>query len=301
MVKILNFGSLNIDRVYSVDEFVKPGETISSKSMGIFAGGKGLNQSVAVAKAGIEIYHAGMIGKEGQFLKELLEDSKVDTSFLKTVEGETGHAVIQVNSKGQNCILLHSGANHEINEEYVDYVLSHFAQGDILILQNEISCLDYIVKKAFDKKIKIAFNPSPVNANIDKIELDKIQWLILNEIEGEALTGETDPEKIVLGLLNRFSNLKIVLTLGEKGSMYKDADETVRQPIFKVEAVDTTAAGDTFTGYFIAGVSKGGKIKDILKTASMASAISVSRKGAARSIPNILELDEKKDTMQENI
>ena len=300
-MKILNFGSLNIDRVYNVDEFVKPGETISSKNMGIFAGGKGLNQSVAVAKAGAEIYHAGMIGKEGQFLKELLEDNNVNTSLLKTVEGETGHAVIQVNRNGQNCILLYSGANHKIDEAYVDYVLQNFEEGDILILQNEISCLDYIVKKAYDKKMKIALNPSPINENIEKIELGKIEWLILNEIEGEALTGEKHPDRSVSCLLNRFSNLKIVLTLGDKGSVYKDAKESVKQSVYKVKAVDTTAAGDTFTGYFIAGISKSEDIKDILKTASMAAAISVSRKGAANSIPNISQVDEKRDTMEENI
>ncbi|MGB5822941.1 MAG: ribokinase [Proteocatella sp.] len=300
-MKILNFGSLNIDRVYSVDEFVKPGETISSTNMGIFAGGKGLNQSVAVAKAGAEIYHAGMIGKEGEFLKELLQESNVNTSLLKTVEGESGHAVIQVNKNGQNCILLYSGANHKIDEEYVNYVLQNFEEGDILILQNEISCLDYIIKKAYDKNMKIALNPSPINANIDKIELEKIQWLILNEIEGEALTGENDPERIISCLLNRFSNLKIILTLGEKGSIYGDLKETAEQPVYKIKAIDTTAAGDTFTGYFISGISKSNDVKEILRTSSIAAAISVSRKGAANSIPGIAEVNAKLDIMEENI
>lgn len=300
-MKILNFGSLNIDRVYSVNEFVKPGETISSTNMEIFAGGKGLNQSVAVAKAGAEIYHAGMIGKEGEFLRELLEESNVDTTFVKTVEGETGHAVIQVNQNGQNCILLYSGANHKIDETYVDEVLNNFEEGDILILQNEISCLDYIIKKAYEKNMKIALNPSPINESIAKLELEKIHWIILNEIEGEALTGENEPEKIIASLLNRYSNLKVILTLGEKGSIYGDLSEMVKQPVYKVKVADTTAAGDTFTGYFIAGISESDDVKEILRTASMASAISVSKKGAANSIPDVSEVNKKRDTMEENI
>lgn len=284
-MKILNFGSLNIDKVYEVEDFVKPGETISSKTMQIFAGGKGLNQSIAVANAGSNIYHAGMIGKEGIFLKEILDQKNVDTSLLKVIESETGHAIIQVNKEGQNCILLFSGANHKIDEKYVDMVLSEFESGDILILQNEISCLEYIIDEAFKKQMRIALNPSPIDESLSKLDLNKIEWIILNEIEGAIISGEEKPDEIVSKLLKRFSNLKIVLTLGEKGSIYKDGDKSYSQNIYKTNVVDTTAAGDTFMGYFISSISKNQDIEDALKIASMAASISVSKKGASNSIP----------------
>lgn len=292
-MKILNFGSLNIDKVYSVDDFVKPGETISSKDMQIFAGGKGLNQSIAVANAGSKIYHAGMIGNEGIFLKDILADKNVDTSLLKVVDGETGHAIIQVNKDGQNCILLFSGANNKIDEDYVDFVLSEFSTGDIIILQNEISCLKYIIDKAFEKGMRIALNPSPINENLASLDLGKIEWLLLNEIEGAVISGEENAADIVSNLLKRFSKLKVVLTLGEKGSIYREGDICLEQEVYKTNVVDTTAAGDTFTGYFISCINKGRSVKEALETASMAASISVSRKGAANSIPYENEVLEK--------
>lgn len=292
-MKILNFGSLNIDKVYSVDDFVKPGETISSKDMQIFAGGKGLNQSIAVANAGSKIYHAGMIGNEGLFLKDILADKNVDTSLLKVVDGETGHAIIQVNKDGQNCILLFSGANNKIDEDYADFVLSEFSTGDIIILQNEISCLKYIIDKAFEKGMRIALNPSPINENLASLDLGKIEWLLLNEIEGAVISGEENAADIVSNLLKRFSELKVVLTLGEKGSIYREGDICLEQEVYKTNVVDTTAAGDTFTGYFISCINKGRSVKEALETASMAASISVSRKGAANSIPYENEVLEK--------
>lgn len=292
-MKILNFGSLNIDKVYSVDDFVKPGETISSKDMQIFAGGKGLNQSIAVANAGSQIYHAGMIGKEGLFLKEILADKNVDTSLLKIVDGETGHAIIQVNKDGQNCILLFGGANNKIDETYVDFVLQNFEKGDILILQNEISCLKYIIDKAFDKGMKIALNPSPINENLASLDIGKVEWLLLNEIEGAVISGEENATDIVSNLLKRFSKLKVVLTLGEKGSIYREGDICLEQSVYKTNVVDTTAAGDTFTGYFISCISKGRSVKEALEISSMAASISVSRNGAANSIPYESEVLER--------
>lgn len=284
-MKILNFGSLNIDKVYEVEDFVKPGETISSKDMQIFAGGKGLNQSIAVANAGSNIYHAGMIGKEGLFLKDILDEKNVDTSLLKVIESETGHAIIQVNKDGQNCILLFSGANHKIDENYVNLVLDKFEAGDIIILQNEISCLEYIIDQAFKKQMRIALNPSPIDESLAKLDLNKVEWIILNEIEGSIISGRENHDEIVFELLKRFSNLKIVLTLGEKGSIYRDGEKSYSQNIYKTNVVDTTAAGDTFMGYFISSISKNRSIEDALEIASMAASISVSKKGAANSIP----------------
>ena len=289
-MKILNFGSLNIDRVYSVDEFVRAGETISSLKMETYAGGKGLNQSIAAARAGAEVYHGGMIGEDGLFLKELLAENGVETSFIGVTGAQTGHAIIQVNAEGQNSILLFGGANRMIDREFADHVLGNFDRGDILILQNEISSLGYIVDRAWGKGMRIALNPSPIDQSIREIDMSRIEWLLLNEIEGESLTGESVPDEIISSLLERYQDLKIVLTLGKKGSVYADRDQKIIQPAIKTEAVDTTAAGDTFTGYFLSAVSRGLQVKDALLEASMASSIAVSRKGAAPSIPFMSEV-----------
>ncbi len=288
-MKILNFGSLNIDYVYFVEEFVKAGETLSSKDLQVFCGGKGLNQSIAMSKAGLEVFHAGCIGKDGEILRKKLLDNNVDVSFIKQADGQSGHAIIQVNKDGQNCILLYAGANHLITEEYADQVLSHFQQGDILVLQNEISCLEYIAKTAHSKGIRIMLNPSPVSPDLIKI-LPYVTWLILNEEEGTYFSQETDPIKTVQKLVTSNPAIKVVLTLGKDGVVYHDSESTYTQEIFPVEVVDTTAAGDTFAGYFLASVASGRTVQESLRISSKAASIAVSRKGASDSIPIVDEL-----------
>ena len=163
-MKVLSFGSLNIDYVYKVDHFVQKGETLSSKSLNVFSGGKGLNQSIALAKAGVETYHAGAIGEDGKFLLEILEEAGVDTSCVKILSDErTGNAIIQNDEDGDNCILLYGGANQAITKAQVDAVLSRFDAGDYLVLQNEINELPYMMTKAHEKGMKIVLNPSPMN------------------------------------------------------------------------------------------------------------------------------------------
>lgn len=289
-MKVCNIGSLNIDYVYTVDHFVQPGETTSSLCMNIFAGGKGLNQSIALARAGAEVYHAGLIGCEGQFLKEMLQSAGVDVSMVQTVDDSSGHAIIQVDRNGQNCILLHGGANQRLDEPFVDEVLSGFENGDVLLLQNEVNMLPYIVEKAHAKGMRIALNPSPFDDRLKNIALEHIQWFILNEVEGQAFTGASDPDEITKCLLSRFPKAGIMLTLGKNGSMYADANGNVRQDIFPVKTVDTTAAGDTFTGYFLAGIMQGHPIPSVLRQAALASSITVSREGASQSIPTLDEV-----------
>ena len=287
-MKILNFGSLNIDYVYTVDHFVKKGETISSPALNIFSGGKGLNQSIALKRAGADVYHAGAIGKDGLFLEELLNDTKINTEFLFKLENvRTGNAIIQNDKYGDNCIILYSGANGAITKDMVDSVLSNFSKGDFIILQNEISELSYIVEKAHKIGIKIILNPSPINKNIFEINPEYIDYLILNEIEGKVLSeGFTDNIDILKSLAKKFKNAHIILTLGENGSIYSYKDTLIKQDIYKVNVVDTTAAGDTFVGYYIASMLNGMSVKSSLDFASKASAISVTKKGAANSIPN---------------
>lgn len=290
-MNILNFGSLNIDDVFQVDEIVKPGQTIASSSLTVNCGGKGLNQSIAAARAGSMVYHAGAIGKNDvSLLKGILEENGVDSSYIDCGHSHSGRALIQCDRSGQNCIVLYGGANLEITEEYADAVIKNFQKGDVLMLQNEISSIGYIMRRASEAGMKICFNPSPVNDKMNGYPLELVDILILNEIEGAELTGKTDFEEIVSALLERYPEMKIVLTLGENGSIYADKATRKRQEIFAVEPLDTTAAGDTFTGYFLSIMENEGDIDKALQLASAASAIAVSRNGAAKSIPKMREV-----------
>ena len=299
-MKVLCFGSLNIDYTYKVPHFVKKGETLASERLQVFGGGKGLNQSVALAKAGTEVYHAGSIGQDGRFLLDMLKDAGANTDFVKILDTvRTGNAIIQNDKSGDNCIILYGGANQAITREQVDEVMSHFESGDYLVLQNEINELGYIVEKAHEKGMIIVLNPSPMNEKILALPLDVINYFILNEVEAAQILGKEDKgeeswEQIADDLLKKFPQATIVLTMGSEGSVFKNQKETVCQSIYKVQAVDTTAAGDTFSGYFIGGILGGLSAKEAMDQASKASAIAVSRKGAAPSIPLLAEVQNYK-------
>ena len=297
-MKILSFGSLNIDYVYSVPHFVKKGETLSAKELNVYTGGKGLNQSIALARAGVETYQAGAIGTDGMFLLEQLKEAGVKTDLVKILDDvRTGNAIIQNDDEGDNCIVLFGGANQAITKEQVDEVFKDFTNEDYLLIQNEINELSYIVEKAKEEGMKIILNPSPMNEKIMKLPLDQIDYFILNEIEAMQILEMDKPEEIdgkyIASLLHeRFKDATIVLTLGSEGSVCISDDEYVEQSIYKVKAIDTTAAGDTYTGYFIAGILNGKTIKESMDIASKASAIAVTRQGAAPSIPVLEEVEE---------
>ncbi len=270
---------------------VTPGETLASYGMNVFCGGKGLNQSIALAKAGVEVYHAGLIGEEGEILLKTCQEGGVDSRYIRKTTEKSGHTIIQVDKDGQNCILLYGGANQSITREYVDEVLSHFEKGDILLLQNEINLLDYIINQAYEKGMMIILNPSPYNEKLDSCDFKKISMLLLNEVEGAQVTGEKDEKKILVRLKELYPDMQVVLTLGKDGSVYQYKDQVYRQGIFSVQAVDTTAAGDTFTGYFISSILEGMPVDEGLKLAAKASAIAVSREGATASIPVKAEVE----------
>jgi len=291
-MKLLNFGSLNIDYVYKVDHITKGGETQQSEQLETFAGGKGLNQSIAIAKAGISVYHAGLIGEDGDLLIDTCKESGIDTSFIERINGKCGHAVIQVDKNAQNCIILHKGANGRIDKEYVDKILQDFGKGDMIILQNEVNMLEYIIDRAYAKSMPIVLNPSPFNDELLNCDLTKVSVFIMNEIEGSAIAnGNEKPLEILDYMMKKYPSSKVVLTLGLDGAYYCDCDKRVYQPIFETAAVDTTAAGDTFTGYFIRGLAEDYSINEVLKMAACASAITVSRKGASVSIPVLNEVE----------
>ena len=299
-MKILNFGSCNIDYVYSIDHIVKAGETETTFDMQIFPGGKGLNQSIAAAGAGACVYHAGCIGYGGDILQEILSNSNVDISYLKKIEEKSGHAIIQVSADGENSIFLFPGSNKMVTKEYIDLVLENFDGEDLVLLQNEISNVDYIVEKAFEKGMCIIFNPSPLNEKLAAIDFAKLSYIILNEIEIMGISGCDTPREGLAYVKRKYPHLKVVLTLGSKGCIYQDILNELYQPAYKAETVDTTAAGDTFTGYFVAELSLGNGCGDSLKIASAAAAVAVSRKGAAPSIPKRKEVLEVLPKMTEN-
>lgn len=290
-MRVLVMGSLNYDFVYEVDHIHRPGETIESLSMGAYYGGKGLNQAIALSKAGATVYMSGLVGEDGEDLRNCCKEYGIDTAYLKTVKGKSGHAVIQVDKNGQNSILLYGGANRSQQKECIDEVLGSFQAGDILLLQNEINQLEYIIEKAWERKMTIALNPSPITKELCSYDLSKINVLLLNEIEGEALSGEREPEDIIKSLKAKYQNTDIVLTLGEKGVLCSFRNKTVYEPSKKVDVADTTAAGDTFTGYFIYGLICKSSIEENLKRSTAAAAIAVSRKGAAPSIPTMDEVE----------
>lgn len=291
-MKIINFGSLNIDKVYEVENFVEPGQTIFALNHAIFPGGKGLNQSVAIANAGGNVLHAGAVGADGAFLVELLDSYHVDTSKINQMDDVTGHATIEVNNKGQNRIIVCGGTNQKLSNEYIDYVMNEVEMNDIVLLQNEVNLVETIIEKAKEKKAKVYFNPSPFPADIEKLPLQKIDGFIVNEIEGAQLAGITGEEDLILSeLTSKYPKAEIIMTLGAKGVIYRKNEKTVSHPGYQVTVCDTTAAGDTFTGYYLAAISKNKTIEVALKEASIAAAISVSRNGAATSIPQYEEVN----------
>lgn len=288
-MRILNFGSLNLDYVYQVDHFVQPGETLAALSRDVKAGGKGLNQSIALARAGAPVWHAGCLGTGGDELKRMLEENGVDTEFLLPVQEMQGHTVIQVNRAGENSILLFGGSNRCVPEDHVRQVISRFERGDWLILQNEINCLPLITELAAEKGMHIVLNPSPYDEGLKKLDLSAVEWLLINEIEAEQISGEKEPERVWEKLHGKYPGMSVLMTLGNRGSIAFRAGsggtDLHREEAVAVKAVDTTAAGDTYTGYFIAGLTAGDSLDVCMKTASRAAAIAVTRPGAAESIP----------------
>ena len=294
-MNVVNFGSLNIDHVYAVDHFCRAGETIHTKSYTQNAGGKGLNQSIAVSRSGQKVHHAGLLGPEGTRLAELLSSSGVDLRYLKHTDVPQGHAVIQVQPDGQNCIFLYGGSNQAVTPQEIDEVLMQLNAGDYLLLQNEIANLTYLLRAAARRGLRVVLNASPISDELLNADLSGVDWLVVNEIECAAMAGCGDAQAGYETLKQRNPSLGILLTLGSEGSVsWKDGTE-IRQCAYPVKAVDTTGAGDTFMGYFVGCLAQGMERQTAMQYASMASAISVTRPGAAASIPL---MDEVRDAVE---
>ncbi|MDR0376385.1 MAG: PfkB family carbohydrate kinase [Spirochaetaceae bacterium] len=286
--KILVFGSLNIDKTFTVDHIVRPGETISSGSLLKSAGGKGANQAAALAKAGAPVYMAGKIGEDGRFLLSLLESYGVNTRHVVMYEGETGQAVIQLDKKSQNSIVLFGGGNVNITIDEINQALAEFAAGDLIVLQNEIVHTRQIMEAAKKRGLRICLNPSPYDETIESLPLELADILFVNEIEGAALAGVepgSPPPKALDNLTRRFPRAEIILTAGKDGAYYGCGELREKSEIVDAPVVDTTGAGDAFTGYFLAARHTGRTVAEALAAASKAASIAVSRTGAMEAVP----------------
>ena len=284
-MKTLVYGSCNLDYIYKVPRIVAPGETVGVAAMRKSPGGKGLNQAVALKKAGLEVYFAGKCGPDGALLHETLVNCGMDVSFLRVCEAPSGQAHIQVTPNGGNAILLYRGANHLVTRAEIDETLAFFGAGDLLVLQNEISELSYLIDSGFSRGMRVALNPSPFDEAMLKIDYNKVWLVFINETELAGLSCGRGAEAFIAEARAAFPDTRWVITLGDQGSMYFDRETLLTQAAFPVNAVDTTCAGDTFEGFFTEALCRGLPPAEALRRASAAAAVTVSRMGAAGMIP----------------
>lgn len=292
-MKIMVFGSLNMDHVYRVNRFTAPGETVASLELSDICGGKGLNQSIAIQNAGMNVMHAGCVGvKDGAPLLRFLEEKGVDTHLVSLVDLPSGHTVIQVNQKtGENAILLYGGANQAVDEAMIDKALLELGAGDLLVMQNEISAMSLLMGKAHEKGIKLVLNPSPIEGVVQNFPLQLVDIFFLNEYEAMSLAGCN--QQAEEALVQIFPKAKFIVTYGEKGAAVIGAGKKRRWVDgIRVEAVDTTGAGDTFLGYYISRMAAGASDEICLQYAAQAAALCVERLGAAQAIPLLKEVEQ---------
>ena len=283
---VLNLGSINIDLVFEVPHIATPGETVMSHALSRGLGGKGANTSVALARGGASVRHFGAIGRDGRDMVTKLETFGVDCSGVQVLDGETGQAVIQVDEDGENAITLLRGANWDMPEAIVGEVVAAAKPGDWLVLQNETAHVPEAARRARGAGARVAYAAAPFDAGATTEVLSHTDLLALNHIEAAQLaeaTGRTAAE---------FGPDMVLVTHGADGArLYCKGSDPLHQPAARAEAVvDTTAAGDTFFGFFLARLDAGAEVADALRVAAAASAIGVSRKGASASIPTLDEV-----------
>ncbi|MBT2771590.1 ribokinase [Halomonas sp. ISL-60] len=291
---IFNFGSINIDHTYRVPYFVRPGETLESNQYSVGLGGKGVNQSLAIARAKGSVSHWGRVSSIDAWVARELEAAGVGVKDVELTTGPSGHAVIQIDSLGENAILLFAGANHGFTQERIAALIAQTAPGDTILLQNECNGLDQLIPLAVSHGCKVIFNPAPMTSKVASLPLDQCDLLFFNRTEAAALL-DMPVESSAADLLRRckeaLGDVEVVLTLGSEGAWYQRSSETLFQEALKVKAIDTTAAGDTFVGYFLAARQAGLTPSQSLQRATAAAALAVQKHGAANSIPMAEEVD----------
>ncbi|WP_164661486.1 ribokinase [Tropicibacter sp. Alg240-R139] len=285
---IWNLGSINADMVYAVPHLPGPGETLAATDLSQFLGGKGANMSVAAARAGAHVCHIGAVGADGRWAVDRLTEYGVDTRQIVEVSSPTGHAIIAVEASGENQILLFAGANHAISQSRLGQALSQAEAGDILVLQNETNAQVDAAKMGRALGLKVCYAAAPFDADAVQAVLPYLDFLILNEVEAAQLQEASGmaPQDLPVA--------QVIVTLGAVGARYFDTNtgETRDFPAFQVKAVDTTGAGDTFTGYVLAGMDRGLPMPQAIGQAMRAAAIMVTRHGTADVIPDLKDVQD---------
>ena len=292
MPKLINIGSLCIDYVYSVTEIAKVGETVASPTMSVFPGGKGLNQSIAAAKAGIKVEHFGAVGADGFELVEFLQAAGVGVSNIVSLPGRTGHAVIQINSQGENSIVIAGGTNREIPQQIISNAVASAKGGGWILMQNETNDVSEIIQLASAADCKVALNLAPADAHVQSYNYALVDLLIVNELEAMAVSECTSVGEAFARLIATYPDMNLVLTLGRNGLRYYQTEGGISGDLgaFEVNVVDETAAGDTFVGYLLAGLVRGDSLRNVLLEASAAGALATTRSGAAPAVPELEEV-----------
>lgn len=281
---ILNFGSINLDLVYRVPHLPGAGETLASTSFERHLGGKGVNQSIAAARAGAKVRHIGCLGPDGDWLREQIAGFGLSTDEIAEVAAPTGHAVIYVDAGAENQIVLFGGSNQSFTTLQIDTALDTARKGDWVLLQNETNLVPYIAQQARARGLDVAYSAAPFDANAVRDVIDHVTLLALNEGEAAALRAELGQGPESLGVAH------VLVTRGTKGAELHSGGQVFQQDSFAVEAVDTTGAGDTFLGAFMARFIEG-DARAALRFAAAASAVQVARHGAATAIPDAEEVE----------
>lgn len=286
---LYNLGSINIDHLYQVDHFVRPGETLGSTDYQTVLGGKGANQSIALARAGADVWHIGALGEQDDWALTQLQEAGVNTDQVVLLPEASGHAIIQLTKAAENAIILYPGANHRLTEAQLERALINGQNGDWLLMQNETNGLEAAIAQAREQGLTIAFNPAPMDVQRVRPLLSQIDWLIVNEVEAMDLTETRTVADAEQALVNTYPQLHTLLTLGKAGVVYLHQTHRDSVAAHSVEALDTTAAGDTFIGYALSALAAGNSPAQAMALGSAAAAICVTRLGASSSIPTLEE------------
>jgi len=283
---IWNLGSINIDNFYEVPHLPAPGETLAARSFGFGLGGKGANMSVAAARGAAHVSHIGAIGPEGRWTRERLMEYGVDIPHIAEVQIPTGHANIVVDNQGENNIVLFQGANMELTEAIIGQALTEASPGDYLLMQNETNGQEYAAQTAQSLGLRVVYAAAPFEADAIARLLGRIDLLVLNEVEAAQLEQATGKTPQALGIPD------VVITLGEKGCRWVSNKGDRQFDAYAADAIDTTGAGDTFTGFLVAGLDRGMSMEGAIDLALRAGALMVMRRGTADVIPDLKEIQD---------
>ena len=280
---IFNLGSINADVFYTLPHLVGPGETLAASSVYEGLGGKGANMSVAAAQAGADVRHIGAVGLDGGWAIDRLAGFGVETQHIQLVAEKTGHAIIMVDDAGENAIVLYPGANASIPERAISTALETGSVADTLLLQNETNAQQFAAMAAKELGLKVAYAAAPFNAESVNAVLPYIDILVLNEVEADQLATATGQTPAQLPVSD------IIVTLGAQGCRWyaNSAGTETEFSAIPVEPVDTTGAGDTFTGYLLAALDSAVEMPEAIDLAMKAAAIMVTRRGTADVIPTL--------------